>query len=60
MKKFILSIIFSKHELAIILEALREMEDRCKIALNETCQDTVFDIYKIRKKLPKGNRNFFE
>ena len=60
LKRIILKFIFSQHEVDIIHDALNDKSCACKIALNESCQDAVYDIYKIKNKLPKESPYVFD
>lgn len=60
MRKLILRILFSKYEITLIHESLQEMKYRYKTTVNESCQDAVRDIDKIKNKLPKGNKYVFD
>lgn len=59
-KKSILGLIFSQYEVNLIHDALNDKSDRFKLTLNESCQDAVYDIKKIKDVLPKEGRHVFD
>lgn len=60
MKKLLLRILFSKKEIKIINDALDDMQCRCKSTLNESCQDTVVDIRKLKRKIPESGGYLYD